>query len=244
MADNVEAKGAPAPVVVDTPAPPPRRITLEGRFVTLEPLTAAHTDDLFDCLSGEASAPLWQYMPYGPFPSTDEGRKDFDDRFLPLSESNDPLFFAAKLKSTGKAVGFMSFMRINNVHRVVEVGGIMFSPFLQRTPAATECMYLMASHIFDTLGYRRYEWKCDSRNQASQRAALRLGFIGEGVFRNHMIVKGLNRDTSWFSMTDSEWPLRKRALEAWLAPENFDNQGNQQASLAALRKEFGGATDS
>ncbi|KAK2759027.1 hypothetical protein FQN54_003126 [Arachnomyces sp. PD_36] len=225
-------------VVVATPAAPPTRVTLEGRFVTLEPLTTAHIDDLYDCVGGEVGTPLWQFMPYGPFPATDEGRKSFVDLITPLSESNDPLFFAAKLKSTGKAVGFMSFMRINNVHRVVEVGGIMFSPFLQRTPAATECMYLMASHIFDTLGYRRYEWKCDSRNKPSQAAALRLGFVKEGVFRNHMIIKGLNRDTAWFSMTDSEWPLRKRALEAWLDPKNFDSEGKQYASLVTLRKEL------
>lgn len=175
-------------------------------------------------------------MPYGPFPSSDEGRKAFDEFIVNLSQSNDPLYFAAKDKSTGKAIGFMSFMRIDNAHRCVEVGGIMFSPLLQRTPAATECMYLMARHIFDTLGYRRYEWKCNSLNAGSRKAALRLGFTFEGIFRQHMIVKGINRDTAWFSMLDSEWPAVKRAFEAWLDPKNFDDQGNQLASLASLRK--------
>lgn len=223
-------------VILATPAAPPTRVTLDGSFVTLEPLTTAHTDDLFNSLSGEDRASLWDYMPYGPFASSDEGRKAFDELIANVSQSNDPLFFAAKDKTTGKAIGFMSFMRIDNTHRVVEVGGIMFSPLLQRTPAATECMYLMARYIFDTLGYRRYEWKCNSLNGPSRRAALRLGFTFEGIFRQHMIVKGMNRDTAWFSMLDSEWPAVKSAFEAWLDPKNFDDQGNQRVGLASLRK--------
>ena len=175
---DVISSGGPSgtKVILATPAAPPSRVTLEGRFVTLEPLTTAHSDDLWDCLSGEDRVPLWKYMPYGPFPPSGEGRKAFDEFILGLTQSNDPLYFAARDKSICKAVGFMSFMRIDNAHRAVEVGGIMFSPLLQKTPTATDCMYLMARYIFDTLGYRRYEWKCNSLNTPSRNAALRLGF--------------------------------------------------------------------
>jgi RimJ/RimL family protein N-acetyltransferase len=128
-------------------------------------------------------------------------------------------------------------MRIEPAHRVIEVGGILFTPRLQRTVGATEAMYLMARHVFEDLGYRRYEWKCNALNAPSRRAALRLGFTFEGVFRQHMIVKGRNRDTAWFSMLDSEWPQRKAAFERWLDPSNFNAEGRQQVSLSALNRE-------
>jgi RimJ/RimL family protein N-acetyltransferase len=137
---------------------------------------------------------------------------------------------------TGKATGWASYMRINPTHGVIEVGNILFSPALQRTRAATEAMYLMARHIFDDLGYRRYEWKCNAENAPSRRAALRFGFTFEGIFRQHMVVKGHNRDTAWFAMLDHEWPARKRAFEAWLQPENFDDSGRQRRSLAELSR--------
>jgi RimJ/RimL family protein N-acetyltransferase len=135
----------------------------------------------------------------------------------------------------GRAAGYASFMRIEPAHGVVEVGNILLSPILQRTRAATEAMYLMARHVFEDLGYRRYEWKCNAQNEPSRRAALRYGFTYEGIFRQHMVVKDRNRDTAWFSMLDSEWPARKAAFEAWLDPSNFDENGEQRKSLQSLR---------
>ena len=135
-----------------------------------------------------------------------------------------------------KAVGIATLLEIRPVMRVIEVGHILYSPALQRTPLATEAQYLLARYVFETLGYRRYEWKCDSRNAASRRAAERFGFTFEGIFRQHMIRKGVNRDTAWFSMLDSEWPSRKAAFEAWLAPSNFESNGRQKKGLAAFRQ--------
>jgi RimJ/RimL family protein N-acetyltransferase len=135
---------------------------------------------------------------------------------------------------TGRAAGWASYMRTKPVHGVIEVGNVVFSPGLQRTRAATEAMYLMAGHVFDTLGYRRYEWKCDAKNAASRRAAERLGFTFEGIFRQHMVAKGRNRDTAWLSMLDHEWPARKRAFETWLDPSNFDSGGRQLLSLGQI----------
>ena len=136
--------------------------------------------------------------------------------------------------ATGTAAGYASYMRMEPAHGVVEVGNILLTPSLQRTTAATEAMYLMAAHVFDDLGYRRYEWKCNAKNEPSRRAALRLGFTFEGIFRQHMVVKGQNRDTAWFSMLDHEWPARKRAFEAWLDPANFDGEGRQRQRLIQL----------
>jgi RimJ/RimL family protein N-acetyltransferase len=135
---------------------------------------------------------------------------------------------------TARAAGWASYMRITPAHGVIEVGNILFSPALQRTRAATEAMYLMARHVFEDLGYRRYEWKCNAENAPSRRAALRFGFTFEGIFRQHMVVKGHNRDTAWFAMLDHEWPVRKRAFEAWLQPENFDDDGHQRRTLAEI----------
>jgi RimJ/RimL family protein N-acetyltransferase len=135
---------------------------------------------------------------------------------------------------SGVAAGYASYMRMDPAQGVIEVGNILLSPALQRTTAATEAMYLMACHIFEDLGYRRYEWKCNSKNEPSRRAALRLGFTFEGIFRQHMVVKGQNRDTAWFSMLDKEWPARKSSFEAWLDPANFDGDGRQRKSLAQL----------
>jgi RimJ/RimL family protein N-acetyltransferase len=137
-------------------------------------------------------------------------------------------------RATGRAVGYASYLRIEPAHRVIEVGSILYTPLLQRTRGATEAMYLMARYIFEELGYRRYEWKCDSRNEPSRRAAERLGFTFEGIFRQHMIVKGGNRDTAWYSMLDSEWGERKAAFERWLDPGNFDAAGRQRTGLAPV----------
>jgi RimJ/RimL family protein N-acetyltransferase len=141
------------------------------------------------------------------------------------------MFFAIVDNASGDAVGYAALMRIDTKNRVIEVGGIMYSPRLQRTPGGTEAMYLLARYVFDDLGYRRYEWKCNALNAPSRGAALRYGFIFEGIFRQHMIVKGRNRDTAWFSMLDSEWPARKQAFEQWLRPANFDEDGIQKSRL-------------
>ena len=154
--------------------------------------------------------------------------------FMPLKQAGNARPSGPAPSSAAKAAGWVSYMRIEPAHGVVEVGNILLSPGLQRTRAATEAMYLMACHVFDDLGYRRYEWKCNAENEPSRRAALRLGFTFEGIFRQHMVVKDRSRDTAWFSMLDHEWPARKRALESWLDPANFDAAGNQRHSLMEI----------
>jgi RimJ/RimL family protein N-acetyltransferase len=213
------------------PAQRPQRTTLSGRFVRVVPLEAErHLDELFACMGGREHASHWTYMFDGPFAD----RNAFSEAMKKRQASDDPLFFAIEEAVSNRAVGIASYMRIEPAHRVIEVGGIVFSPELQRRPGATEAMYLMARHVFEDLGYRRYEWKCDALNAPSRHAALRLGFTFEGIFRAHMIIKGRNRDTAWFSITDSEWPARKAAFEAWLAPGNFDSHGKQKQPLSAL----------
>ncbi len=149
--------------------------------------------------------------------------------------ANDAVFFAIVDASSNRAMGYASYMRIDPPNRVIEVGNVLFTPGLQGTTGATEAMYLMARHVFDDLGYRRYEWKCNALNEPSRRAAVRFGFTYEGVFRQHMIIKGANRDTAWYAMLDSEWPDRKRAFEEWLSPSNFDAAGRQKRTLAEIR---------
>lgn len=220
------------PTVPSHSAGRPERRTLAGHFVTLVPLAPNHADDLFAVAGGAHNVWAWDYMPDGPFPEIGP----FRDHIARKAQSEDPLFYAILDKATGKPLGHATLMRIDTANRVIETGNIMFSPSMQRTPGATESMYLLARYVFDDLGYRRYEWKCNDLNAPSKRAAERLGFTFEGVFRQHMIVKGRNRDTAWFSMLDSEWQAIKHAFEAWLAPENFDTEGLQRLSLAALRE--------
>ena len=175
---------------------------------------------------------LWQYLFEGPFAD----RAAFDLHLQRIAASEDPLFFAILDNASGSAVGYASYMRIEPVHRVIEVGSILYTPRLQQTTLATEAMYLMARHVFEDLGYRRYEWKCNALNAPSRRAALRFGFTFEGIFRQHMIVKGRNRDTAWFSMLDSEWPARKANFERWLDPSNFGPDGRQKVALSTLNE--------
>jgi RimJ/RimL family protein N-acetyltransferase len=191
---------------------------------------AAHGDSLYAATSGSANEGLWLYLFDGPFPD----RTEFDAYLTRIAQSEDPLYYAILDAATGAALGHAAYLRIEPAHRCVEVGAILYAPSLQRTLGATEAMYLMARHVFEDLGYRRYEWKCNALNAPSRWAALRLGFVYEGIFRQHMIVKGRNRDTAWFSMLDSEWPVRKAAFEQWLAPANFDAEGRQRASLSTL----------
>ena len=206
----------------------PQRTTFAGRYVQLVPLDpAAHTEALYDAAHRPGHEALWRYLFDGPYPTI----QTFQAALEKKASTADPLFFAILDGSNGQAVGYASFMRIEPAHRCIEVGSILYTPRLQRTAGATEAMYLMARYVFDDLGYRRYEWKCDSRNEPSRRAALRLGFTFEGIFRQHMIVKGQNRDTAWYSMLDTEWPERKARFERWLAPSNFDEHGRQLTPL-------------
>ncbi len=219
-------------IAVDpTPAPRPQPTVLAGRVVTLRPFDRlGDAEALYHATHGPEKDDLWRYMSEGPF----AGRADFDAAFDRNAGSSDPFFFAIVDNATGVPVGQASYLRIEPRHRVIEVGNILFTPALQRSIGATEAMYLMARHAFEDLGYRRYEWKCNALNQPSRRAALRLGFVFEGVFRQHMIIKGRNRDTAWFAMLDAEWPLRRENFERWLAPSNFDSTGGQILSLASL----------
>lgn len=216
----------------------PPRTPMEGRWARLEVFSVeAHASGLFAAFSEDRVGDLWRFRDVGPF--ADEGA--FTAHARAAMTGDDPLFFVIRDAADGLVLGSAAFMRIVPLHGVIEVGTIGYSPRLKRTRLATEAMFLMARRAFDELGYRRYEWKCDDRNEASKRAAVRLGFRHEGVFRNHMVVKGRNRDTAWFAMTDGDWPAAKAALETWLAPGNFDAAGRQKAGLRELMSKRGGA---
>src|SRR6202167_5464408 len=210
----------------------PQRMRLNGRFVSVVPLDPiAHAEALFNGTRGVENDRLWLYLFEGPFAT----RAAFDSHLKQKASSEDPLAFVILDNSSGDAVGYASYMRIEPAHRVIEVGSILFTPRLQRTIGATEAMYLMARHVFEDLGYPRHEWKCNALNAPSRRAALRLGFTFEGIFFNAIVYKQRSRDTAWFSITDDEWPRVRRGFEVWLAPENFDAEGGQLHSLASLR---------
>lgn len=216
-----------------TPRPRPDGRTLEGRFVRLERLDAArHATDLGRALSGPGTAPLYDYL----FEYPPDGPQTIEEWVAKASATQDPFFYAVIDKQSGRAVGRMALMRIDPGHGVIEVGSILFGPTLQRTPGATETIYLLGRHVFEDLGYRRFEWKCNDRNLPSKRAAERFGFSYEGLFRQHMVVKGQSRDTAWFAMIDREWPSLRHAYETWLLPENFDGNGAQIAPLGPLTK--------
>jgi len=213
------------------PARRPERVSLQGRDVNVVPLDpTAHGDALFDGSAGPENDSLWAYLFDGPF----RDRASFDRALEQKAASEDPLFFAIVNRASARASGLAALMRMEPKHRVIEVGSILYTRALQRTRGATEAMYLLARYVFEELEYRRYEWKCNALNAASRSAALRLGFTFEGVFRQHMIVKGRSRDTAWYSMIDGEWPARKAAFERWLAPGNFDSDGRQKRALGSV----------
>jgi RimJ/RimL family protein N-acetyltransferase len=220
------------PAVDAYPATRPERVTLTGRRVTLTPLEARkHAVSLYDGSNGDADRErVWTYLFDGPYANLQEFRASIETK----ARSEDPLFFAVVDNASGRALGYQTLMRFDAPNRAVEVGNVMYTPALQRTPGATEAQYLFAAYVFDTLGVRRYEWKCNALNAPSRRAAERLGFSFEGVFRQHMIVKGRNRDTAWYAMLDSEWPARRAAFERWLRLDNFDREGRQKDSLSSL----------
>ena len=210
------------------PVAAPAPITLQGQWVTLEPLSASrHTFSLWQATQGHDE--VWTYLGDSPYPN-----ESTLAQALATKESGPAARFFAILpaNSPTEAKGYASLMRFDPANGVIEVGNILYSPALQRTPAATETIYLLARYVFEDLGYRRFEWKCNAANLPSRRAAERYGFQYEGIFRQHMIVKGQNRDTAWFSMLDSEWPARKQAFEDWLAADNFDAESRQKRPLA------------
>jgi len=216
------------PPVDATPAQWPGAVTLKGRYGSVEKLDAArHGPDLWQAVRGHNA--VWTYMSYGPFAEA----RTFSAWLTEREALKDPYYYAI-VDPDGHAVGVSTLMEIRPAMRVVEVGHIIYGSALQRTPLGTEAQYLLARYAFEALGYRRYEWKCNSLNAPSRRAALRYGFVFEGTLRQHMIVKGCSRDTAYFSMLDSEWPARKAAFERWLALENFDSNGRQRQSLSAL----------
>ena len=206
----------------------PPRSTMHGTYCDLEPLnTAKHAKDLFHAYAQDTEGVIWTYLPYGPFTDLETYKIWIETN----AQSTDPLFHAIVDKVTNKAIGIATYLRIEPAVGVIEVGHINFSPELQKTPAATEAMYLMMKRVFDELGYRRYEWKCDALNAGSKSAAERLGFTYEGEFRQATMYKNRNRDTAWFSILDSEWPAMKQAFESWLDASNFDADGKQKKSL-------------
>jgi RimJ/RimL family protein N-acetyltransferase len=227
---DIEEAGL-GPKLAWTPARPPRRESLTGRYVRLEPVDPVrHAADLFELSHGEEGDPaIWIYMGYGPFADF----AAFQSWLVERAASNDPLFFAVIDSASGRAAGMASYLRIVPSDGVIETGHIWFTPVLQHTRQATEAIFLMAQYAFDSLGNRRFEWKCNARNAPSRRAADRFGFTFEGIFRQHMIIKGRNRDTAWYAMIDCDWPAIKAAFEAWLDPANFDSSGRQKKKLNA-----------
>lgn len=214
------------------PRQPPSRVTLRGRYCYLEPLRIEHADALFSAYRLAEDTRSWTWLLREP----DATAADFSRWVASVCELPDPMHFTVFDCQTGTAVGTLALMRIDPNNGVVEVGHVHFSPLLSRTPMSTEAQYLLMQYVFDTLGYRRYEWKCNSLNEPSRRAALRLGFQYEGRFRQALVIKGHNRDTDWFSIIDAEWPALAKAFESWLATDNFNADGTQKRSLESWRK--------
>ena len=234
MAERVNHLGQPIGEEVSwNGAERPPRMPMSGQFCRLEPLDIdRHAPDLFEAFLADKTGDIWTYLFTEPFETEESLRVWMAKACL----GDDPLFHAVIDNKTDKAVGFATFMRIDPVMGVIEVGNINFAPALQRTPAATEAMFLMMQRVFNELGYRRYEWKCDNLNAPSLRAAKRLGFKYEGLFRQALVYKGRNRDTAWFSIIDTEWPAIETATKAWLSADNFDAQGQQRRSLGDFMK--------
>jgi RimJ/RimL family protein N-acetyltransferase len=235
MTTRANAFGQPIGVPVESwseRARPPRT-PMFGRYCRLEPLhVERHAAELFEAYDEAPDDRDWTYVTRQRPASLDEFRQEV----AVLAAKPDPLTFAIIELASGKAVGTIALMRIDPPHGVIEVGGVIYSPRMQRTPTGTEAIYLLGRRVFDELGYRRFEWKCDSLNARSMAAALRYGFSFEGIFRQAIVYHGRSRDTAWFSMLDSEWPSARAAFERWLDPDNLDEQGRQRRSLAAIRE--------
>ncbi len=206
---------------------------IEGRLVRVEPIVDdRHFDALFAAFAQDGEGRIFDHLPYGPFADQAAFRRWAEATYL----ADNIRFHAILPSATGRAEGVAALMRTDTANGVTEIGHICLAPSLQRSRAASEAFYLIMNRVFDELGYRRLEWKCNDRNQSSKRAAERLGFVYEGLFRQHMIVKGRNRDTAWYAIIDCDWPVVKAGFEAWLAPANFDAEGRQQRALAEMRE--------
>ncbi len=227
---NPKASRPVGPIV--DPLPPgttPDLRPLHGRWIRLDPVSVArHAQSLFNSVDGkDPDGDVWTWLAYGPFADLNSFSGWLKDR----EAARDPWFYAFVDRKSGEAVGMGAFMRADPGNGVIEIGNIWMAPALQRTREATEAIYLMIRHAFDDLGVRRLEWKCDTLNEPSRRAAKRFGFTFEGIFRQHFIIKGRNRDTAWFAMLDKDWPKVRAGFEAWLDEGNFDAEGNQKAKL-------------
>jgi len=228
---NAFAQPIGAPVPGWQGAQPPRREPLAGRYCRIEPVDVErHAADLFEAYSSAADSRDWTYFAVGPF----ESLAAYREHLTRMAASTDPRHYALIDLATGKAVGTFALMRIDPTNGVIEVGHVTYSPRVKRTRIATEAMFLLMSEVFDTLGYRRFEWKCDSLNEPSRAAALRYGFTFEGIFRQAIVYRERNRDTAWFSILDKEWPQLRTCYTRWLEAGNFDAQGQQVARLADL----------
>lgn len=228
--ENRYAQPIGDPVPDWAPAPLPDAERLPGRYCTLERLDpSSHADALFAAYTDPADDRDWTYLPQGPFHDPDSFRAWIES----AGRSMDPRHYAVIENPTGRALGTLSLMRHDPANGVIEVGYVVFSRTMQRTPISTEAQFLLMRYVFDDLGYRRFEWKCDALNTQSRRAALRLGFTYEGTFRQAVMYKGRNRDTAWFSVLDGEWPRIRAAFETWLDPINFDEHGRQRQPLDA-----------
>lgn len=214
-----------------TPGQPPERLTLEGQYCRLEPINPSHASALFTAISGDGAEDRFRYV----FSYPPNSVADLETWATNHAEAKDHLCFAVIDSETDLCGGYQSLMRLRPEHRSIEIGGVMWGRGIARTRIATEAVYLFASYAFDQLNYRRFEWKCNNRNERSKSAATRFGFTYEGIFRNDMIIKGESRDTVWFSILDTEWPQLKSIYQAWLAPENFNADGTAKTKLATAR---------
>jgi len=212
------------------PCARPGRTVLDGRYARLEPLAAAHAPALFEASTGPGADARFAFL----FDLPPASLADMSAWIAKAAAADDPLVFAVIDKASGRAAGRQSLMRITPEHGVIEIGNILWGPAIARRRAATEALYLAARYVFDDLGYRRFEWKCNNLNEPSKAAARRFGFTYEGLFRQHMWTKGANRDTAWFSLLDQEWPRLRREYDRWLDPANFDAAGNQRSKLRVL----------
>ena len=237
MTENESGQPVGDPVPGWKPRDRPARIGLIGRYVALQPISVVHVPALHASLCGPHDDALWTYRTT-PRPTTESALADLVDEWEAPGEN---VTWAVVPTSTGEAAGMTSFYRVDPEHGQAEVAAVIYARDLQRSRAATEATYLLMRYAFDGLGYRRFEWKCDSLNEPSRVAAERLGFTYEGRFRNHMVTKGRNRDTDWYSVTDAEWPALKLAFQTWLNPDNFDEAGQQRVSLSSLTAAKGSA---
>lgn len=235
MTSRVNAYGQPIgpPLEAWSERQPPGRTAIEGRYCRVEPISLErHAVALFESYMRAPDERDWTYL----FSERPQNISVFREYLAKLASSSDPLHYAIVERAKDRAVGTASLMRAEPLHGVIEVGNIGYSPLLKHTSAATEAMYLLMRRVFDELGYRRYEWKCDSLNAPSCAAAKRYGFVFEGIFRNAVVYKNRSRDTAWFAIIDSQWPRIRTAFQMWLDPQNFDAAGRQRRALAAIRE--------